>query len=305
MSPAPYDHNALWLKAKLFINRAMDDTEERSFDERALWACLALELLAKAALARISPLLIADPKEDGTNLLVASGLLEGDARFVSVGAHTLFSRCSKAFKPFNDREAKTFANARNEYLHGSGVGFLGIPERAWWPKYWAQAKILIGAMDSDLEELVGYQRANIVNKHLAENKRNVEHRVEALIARAQQRLARHRAGALPAKIDAEWHKLVDLTIGLSYRTEEDCPACGELGDLEGDNVLDRELEYAQIGDDDFEAIVDLRVGSDFFSCSTCRLVLGSYELLERAGVATEFHENGDPKDYFEPEYGND
>lgn len=60
----PFDHDALWTKAKLFLNRAMDD-DPRSFDERALWAALALELLAKAALARVSPLLIAEPNEEG------------------------------------------------------------------------------------------------------------------------------------------------------------------------------------------------------------------------------------------------
>lgn len=77
----PYDHEALWLKAKLFINRAMDDDGYRSFDEQLLWASLALELLAKAALARVSPLLIVEPTEDGTNLLIASGLVKGDPRF--------------------------------------------------------------------------------------------------------------------------------------------------------------------------------------------------------------------------------
>src|SRR5664279_5112666 len=103
---APYDHDALWLKAKLFLNHAMDPGETRTFDESALWASLALELLAKAALARVSPLLIATPTEDGLNLLIASGPVEGDARFKSVTAHTLFGRCHKAFKPFNEREVQ-------------------------------------------------------------------------------------------------------------------------------------------------------------------------------------------------------
>ncbi|GAC59846.1 hypothetical protein GSI01S_06_00010, partial [Gordonia sihwensis NBRC 108236] len=100
---APWNPDALWIKAKLFINHALDDDEPRDFDERALWASLALELLAKAALARVSPLLIAVPNEDGHNLLVASGLVQGEARFTSVQARTLFSRCAKAFKPFNEK----------------------------------------------------------------------------------------------------------------------------------------------------------------------------------------------------------
>jgi hypothetical protein len=128
---APYDHEALWIKAKLFINRAMDD-DFRSFDEQALWAALALELLAKAALARVSPLLVAEPHEEGTNLLIASGLIAGEARFTSVRAKTLFARCHKAFKPFDQTEAIKIINGRNEYLHGSGTGFIAIPPNQWW-----------------------------------------------------------------------------------------------------------------------------------------------------------------------------
>jgi hypothetical protein len=130
---ASYDHAALWVKAKLFLNHAMDLNDPRTFDERALWASLALELLAKAALSRVSPLLIAAPTEDGTSLLIASGLVEGEARFNSVKAHTLYSRCHKAFKPFNQQEAQAIGNARNEYLHGGGLGFTGIPPRLGGP----------------------------------------------------------------------------------------------------------------------------------------------------------------------------
>ena len=139
----PWDHNALLLKTRLFLNHAMDPEEPRTFDERALWASLALELLAKAALSRVSPLLIASPNEEGNNILVASGLVQGEARFTSVQAHTLFSRCAKAFKPFNAEEARAIANARNDYLHGAAPTFTVIPESAWWPRYWAQAHILI------------------------------------------------------------------------------------------------------------------------------------------------------------------
>ncbi|MEO7261017.1 MAG: hypothetical protein ABI047_07165 [Jatrophihabitantaceae bacterium] len=70
---ASYDFEALWMKARLFLAHAMDDDEPRTFDERALWASLALELLAKSALSNAHPVLIANPTEEGTNLLIASG----------------------------------------------------------------------------------------------------------------------------------------------------------------------------------------------------------------------------------------
>src|SRR5215472_5633265 len=133
---APYDHYALWIKAKLFINRAMDNDDVRTPEERSLWAALALELLAKAALSRVSPLLVAEPTEEGTNLLIASRLIQGDARFTSVRAKTLFTRCQKAFKPFSLQEATLITVAQVEDRHSSGVGFASIPPQAWWPKFW-------------------------------------------------------------------------------------------------------------------------------------------------------------------------
>ena len=94
---APFDYEGLWSKAKVFVNRAMDPGPLRSFDEQVFWASTALELLGKAALAKVSPLLIADPQEEGRNLLIAAGLVEGDARFKSVTAKTIFLRCERAF----------------------------------------------------------------------------------------------------------------------------------------------------------------------------------------------------------------
>ncbi len=103
---APYDHEALWTKAKVFTNRAMDLGDLRLFHEQALWVSAALELLGKAALARVSPLLIAEPNEDGVNILIASGLIEGNARFTSVAASTIFKRCARAFRPFSAEDSE-------------------------------------------------------------------------------------------------------------------------------------------------------------------------------------------------------
>ena len=304
---APYDHDALWVKAKLFINRAMDEDETRLPDERCLWASLSLELLAKAALARVSPLLIAEPTEEGTNLLIASGLLAGDARFTSVRAKTLFTRCQKAFKPFSLSEATAITGARNEYLHSSGVGFSAIPQNVWWPRFWAQVSVLISALDKEIEEFVGTDREEIVNKHLAQNAKNVEHRVETLIERAKQRLSQFREGTLPAKVASEWSHTLDLSAGLMYRFDETCPACGGDGVLEGDDISNTDVEWSQVSEDDFEANVTLTIAADYFSCQTCRLVLDGYEFIGQAGLPTSFSTQGDETDVYgdEADYGND
>ncbi len=219
-----YDYEALWLKARLFINHAMDLDEPRTHDERALWASLALELLAKGALVQINPLLIAEPNEEGTNFFVASGLVPGDGTFVSVKASTLFKRCARAFRPFSAVEANKIAQARNNYLHGGAAAFSPLPADAWWPRFWAQAVVLLHAQDKDLEDFVGFDRVQAVESHLFRNKRNVEQRVEMLIARAQQRVTLTRAGTVPARLAAQWSRPSDRRAYLTYSMNAPCPA---------------------------------------------------------------------------------
>ena len=228
---APYDYRALWLKAKLFLNHAMDSDQPRVFEERAFWAAAALELLAKAALSRISPLLIAVPNEEGANLLIAAGAMDGDARFNSIAARTLFGRCHKAFKPFNEKEANRIAQNRNEYLHGPAPGFLAIPEDAWWARFWAQAVILVEHIDNDIEGLVGADRVESVERYLALNTRNIEQRVESLLEHARQRLVLRGSSNPPAWIAREFDRATDLTVSLGYKTDACCPACGNQGYL--------------------------------------------------------------------------
>ncbi|WP_373070815.1 hypothetical protein [Gemmatimonas sp.] len=303
---APWDPDALWVKAKLFINNALDEAVPRSWEERALWASLSLELLAKAALSRASPLLIAAPNEDGQNLLVAAGLIQGEARFKSIPAKALFARCSMAFKPFNAVEATRIADNRNEYLHGATAEFAPIPAEAWWPKFWAQAHVLVNSCDRDLEDFVGESRVSEVERALEQNARNLQERVQMLISRAQQQLARSRQGEMLARELEAWERPRDLSIGGSHSTAADCPACGsEDGLLEGDEIVDQEIHTEQLSESDFDVWIDLEVAANHFSCSTCHLVLDSFDLIDAAALPVTIEAIGDPGDFWEPDYGND
>ncbi len=102
---APYDYDGLWIKAKLFINRSFSASDAGNFDEAGLWASFALELLGKGALAKVNPLLIADPSDDGKSLLIAAGVSKDFKGFKSIQAKAVFSRCARAFPPFNADEA--------------------------------------------------------------------------------------------------------------------------------------------------------------------------------------------------------
>lgn len=301
---ASYDHHALWMKARLFINHAMDD-EPRSFDEQALWASLSLELLAKAALSKRSPLLIATPSEDGDNLLTAAGLIEGDAQFKSIPAHTLYSRCSKAFKPFSEKEAKAITGARNNYLHGASARFSPIPAEAWWPKFWAQALILIYALDLTIEDFVGFEREKVVEDHLDKNRKNVADRVEMLISHARQRLAMKKSGRMTEATAREFSSPAYLTASLTYSETETCPACGAIGTIEGDDVETSEIRSPDSGYDEYEGLFNLEVVSDYFSCPKCRLVLNGTMYITQAGLPETFLTVVEDTRDWGDEYGND
>jgi len=300
-----YNPDALWLKARLFMNHAMDAGEPRAFDERALWATLALELLGKAALARVSPLLIAVPNEEGHHLLAASGLVAGDGPSMTVSAATVFKRCARAFRPFNSTESLQLANNRNQYLHSGMATFTGLPETAFWPALWSQAVILILAQDREIADFVGEDRASEVEAHLARNRAHVEQRAETLIGLARQNLDLVTSGHAPERIAAAYRRKVDLSAGLRHSETATCPACGADGTLEGEQEAGHEIRYEQVADDDFDAFVDVSVYADYFSCPRCRLVLDGSELLEAAGLESSFDVEGDISDYMSEEYGND
>lgn len=300
-----FSHEALWLKAKLFMNYAMDPDEQRTFDERALWASLSFELLAKAALSKHSPLLIADIREDGIDLLTAAGLIPGENTLITISAKTVMSRCHLAFRPFRDAEAMAIIRNRNEYLHTGKPNFTDIPEAAWWPRYWAQVRILVNALDLEIADLVGPKCVAKVEAYLVQNRKNIEERVEMLIARAKQAFERKNSGIFNRHEAAVWDRQTSLRQNLGYSAAEPCPACNGVGLLEGEDVLDSNVQVEQSSDDDYDAWLEVTVASDYFSCPVCHLVLDGFELISQTKISESFKDVGDIAEHMEPEYGND
>lgn len=304
MNLLPYDTDRLWIKARLFVHRAMD--LGREFEEQAFWASAAFELLGKAALARVSPILIANPNPDGHSVLVASGLLNPDEKFSTIPAHTLWSRCRRSFKPFNESEALYISAVRNDYLHAGTVGKEGTPE-AWWPRYWAQVAILVSHLDREMVELVGATGDGIVSAYLVANREGQKRRLEALLERARTRLALHESGGLSAALERAWDAFTPYSMG--HTTSAECPACGATGTITGDSKLDSRAEHSMVrygGEEYDEITIWDSIASEAFSCDHCHLELNEFDLLEAAGLDESFEVEGDPEAYYdEPEYNNE
>lgn len=287
------------MKAKAHINRSFAAGESSEFEQAALWAASSLELLAKGALAKVSPLLVADPQDDGKSLLVAAGLSADVARFKSIPAKAIFSRCARAFPPFNEQEAARIAKQRNEELHSALSPFTAIDEEAWWQRYWAQAVLLVHAQDRTVGDLVGSARESVVEAHLARNSENVERRVHAMVERARRRSELAETSRDAA---AEIAELLSRTgYEGEFRGPAECPACEETGHLLGEYVENSDVDY------DYEegtATELLTILSEAFECERCGLRLVGPEYIVAAGLPQQFD---DQRDY-EPEwddYGND
>ena len=95
--------------------------------------------------------------------------------------------------------------------------------------------------------------------------------------------------------------------GLKYSEPATCPACGGTGTIEGEDGTDFQVRYEQIGEDDFDASLDVTATADYFSCAHCGLVLDGYQLLEEAGFDSSFETQGDESDipYYDGDYGDD
>lgn len=299
----PFDGDGLWLKSRLFINRALDPSKD--FEERAFWACTALELLGKSALAAVSPLLVANPMDDGHSLLVASGVrAASDAQ--SVQAKAVWSRCERAFKPFNSGEAKKLSTGRNAYIHSAAIGFDAIPEKAWWPSYWAQAIILLQHLGKTPEQYVGVNAAVMVEAALTAKRDNLKRQLEARLERARTRLAQREAGTLSARETADWGAF--NAPYASHTVSIDCPSCGSSAILGGDEKLDTRVEMEQLTEDPLwkEPVVTVTIATDSLHCPKCHLMIDEYELLIEAGIDTSFDAEGDVDDLgWDLEYNNE
>jgi len=300
---APFDAEGLWLKARLFMNRSLDDDTE--FEEAAFWACSALELLGKAALSRVSPSLIAQPNDDGTSLMIASGLVDDFDGFMSVQAKTVWSRCSRAFPQFNKGDAHEISLGRNAYIHSASLGFDVIPAAAWWPKFWALATVLIAHCDSTLEEFVGPTRAAAAEKHLETNRANLQRKLRSLLENARLRLRLSQSDSMTRQVRQEWSRFAPLA--WMYSEDVECPACEGVALIGGDEIDEREV-HDMYAEHDEAAGVRLTIPTSGLSCDTCHLELDDLDLISAAGVALTFVVAGslaDVADLYGEEYNNE
>lgn len=284
-----WTYDALWQKAKLYVDRALE--EERNDPLFPFWATLALELLARATLAKIHPALLAEPD----CLLFAFGYDTG-VKPKSLMAKTIFCRCRKVVPGFGDEELKkcmTMIDRRNEELHTGVLAFESLPTQLWLAEYYRISNLLLSFQQRSLTDFLGAQEASAAEQMIGAAQQEVIKEVIAAIGTskstfealdAEEKAAGRRAASVRFQDCSDQTKT-------SYR----CPACGENGLIVGEQVRAGEQRLR-----DGLMYRELAFLPTKFSCYCCGLQFEGHALLHAAGMGGQYSiiQTNDPVEYY-------
>jgi hypothetical protein len=301
---------AIFAKSRVYFHRALRAKNTKDVDEYQLWASLALELLGKAALARIHPSLIADPSHQ-ISLFAASGVVLG-TDIKTITWHTLFERL-RHLSPRFGVSVKGFCDAiaqrRNAELHSGEVPFKAMLLDAWEGRFWHAAQIILEIMKLSLEEWLGADQAKAPREIV---QMAAEAAVSAALIRVEQakeafeaRPKKEREAALAdaaGKSAFHYRNLFKLVADAEWGTT--CPACSGKAYLAGMQFHEEVLDDVD-DDDSWEETVERHYEAEELRCPVCTLHLYSHEEIVAVGLDTNHQEIDTRERTYEPDYGND
>lgn len=133
----PWSEDALFNKARLYLEEMESHTAD---DWRfGFWSALSLELMARAALAHISPVLLAETR-DWHNLMHALGADPTAKKFSpsSIATKDVFARLNELVPAFTQEVASfctTHSDRRNAELHTGELAFVSLGTSKWLPRF--------------------------------------------------------------------------------------------------------------------------------------------------------------------------
>jgi len=156
VTPNPWSSDTLYAKAQLY----MEQMESNVVDQwqYGLWSALCLELLSRAALSHISPVLLAD-SNNWRNINYALGSAPTAKKFSpnSVSTKEVLARLTELVPDFTLEVAgfcSKHTERRNIELHTGETVFSGLGTSEWLPKFYFACKLLLESMGKSLDDLV-------------------------------------------------------------------------------------------------------------------------------------------------------
>ena len=287
-----WSKDALFAKAQRFAEEMLkNDPEDWRF---GLWSAFLLEILSRAALASVSPTLLADGKEWG-NIMYALGTTPNIPKFNprSTDITEVLKRLEIIFPAFT-KDMMNFASAhlnkRNAEIHSGDLAFDGVGSSKWLPAYYGTISVLTGIVGETLQTLLGSAEAQNAETQIAalhdENAQSVKKTINA-----------HRV-LWDEKDESERKKLTTQADLLSPRHAGHrvrCPACNSVALVEG-----RAVGPPKTTIDDGYVVEKQTMRPDKFKCVGCLLNIVGFAKLLACGLGDTYtaERHYDAVDYF-------
>jgi hypothetical protein len=295
MTPIPIEHSwspeALFSKALIYVGE-MERYTAGDW-QLAFWAALSLEFVARAALAHISPTLLADRK-NWRNIYHALGrpsTAKGYAP-VSIPITEVLSILQEILTPTFSKElcdaCITQCGKRNAELHSGENVFASIGTSAWLPEYYASCEILLQSAGRGLGDLFsdpGSASAMITSmkdKAAQSVQKEIETRRQLWLARTEDEQKILIVQALTWATRSRGHRVV-------------CPACRSQALVHGSS---QGAVRTRIGEELITQKQTMLPSS--FECVACGLKITGLSKLSSCGLGDAFTSTStiSPADFF-------
>jgi hypothetical protein len=278
-----FDPEALLMKAQRYV----EQMEDRASDEwqYALWSSFSLELLARAALAKVHPVLLAEnagPKKGWSHIYCAVGFIPLDAKYEphSIGTEEVLNRLGDLLPEFKElvKSCITHTGRRNAELHSGEVPFDGVNASTWQPDFYKSCKVLLASLDLQLNDFLGAAHAATAEEVIAAA---ADQKAKAVLGEIHAAKRDWESKPEGKRKSARATALVWADKHFGHRT--DCPACGSTALVHGDPVSAplRKLKEDEI----FEVQEYL---PNRFECIACGLRISGLSRLTAADLSGRY-----------------
>jgi hypothetical protein len=294
--PHEWSSEALLAKAARYAELMLE--QDRDDWQFGFWSALCLEMILRGAVARVSPVLLADGK-DWKNTLFALGTEGSNVKISpkSIAATDVILRIETLVPEFN-REIANFCTLhlqrRNTELHSGSLPFDSLKTSAWLPQFYDACDRLLSVQGSTIENLFGSEEVNTAKTLIAAVQDEAAKSVKVTI-NAHQTIWHEKSPEDREKLTKQAE-----TVSLrEYGHRIKCPACESNALLHGSPAGAESSTYK-----DGLIVVRQPMLPASFECKACGLKIVGYSKLNACGLGGTFTSTShiDPVEYFEDDF---
>jgi hypothetical protein len=279
--PHAWSAESLLCKAQRYATTMLE--KERTDWQFGFWSALTLEMLARAAVAKISPTLLAH-SNNWNNTYYALGQTATESRYVprSIDIAEVFNRLKSIFPDNFTQEVHNFysnhINLRNTEMHSGDLPFDVLGTSSWLAKYYLTCQVLLHPLGQKLDILLGTDEAKVAETLIQA--------LEDSAAKAVGTTIEDHKKAWRSKTDKERKSLARQAQTLTSRHvghRIKCPSCGNTALIHG-NPLGAPTQKLE---DDIITERQSMLPSHF-ECLACGLKIIGYSKLAACGLGDAF-----------------